>query len=136
MSEQPVERGWFPPCTATAEEIRIAILKTLDDDPELLVEDHAPEDLEGDEWEEWMNAHIDAMQALLRDPSALVDAILCEGRDHALEWMLETYSPTAFLDTNGAREELMRCIGWEFERAFFRGDFGPVHAPIMGGLRQ
>lgn len=116
-------RESYPPCIATAEEIRDAIEEVMWDDPPLLVEGHAPDELGYDDWSDWIDDRIDEMQSLLSAPSAEVDAILLAGRDRALAWLQDRHPPSAFLDVVATHEELLLCCCWEFSLAFFRGEF-------------
>lgn len=119
------ERESYPPCTATVEELRQELAEELDNDHALLNEGRVPDDLEDeDEISEWMARWIDEMQSLLDEPSDKVDAVLRACRDRALAWLKERYTPSAFLDTTGAHLELLMGTRYEFEDAFFRGEFG------------
>lgn len=61
-------RKTYPPIHASVAELKAAIEEQLANDPELLIEDDAPADLEGPAWNAWMNTQADTMLEILNPP--------------------------------------------------------------------
>ena len=104
--------------TVSVDAIRRKLWEQLEQDPELLIEDDTPEDLDDDDWEQWADDQIDAIKRILAWPSPAVDEVLLKCCDRALARMTELDHP-AYV----GEWALLQCTGYEFAAAYFRGEF-------------
>lgn len=106
---------------ATPGEVREFIQGILENDPEVLVEDHIEYD--PDDFEEVSSREIDAIAHIIETPSAKTDALLmyCWGRSVERKPVLNWDDP---------RHDLLLGTTWEFVRAYFDGEFDAENARV------
>jgi hypothetical protein len=100
---------------ASPAEIREFIQSILENDPEILVEDHLDRD-DDDDFEELANKELDAIEHIIATPSARTDALL-------MYCWQSSVARLRILNWDDPRRDLLLGTTWEFVRAFFDGEF-------------